>query len=193
MFAVVGLALDIIGALALTFVLFQQLSITFGGERAKPAEARDRALGVVGASFFVFGFVCQLLPHFGFGGNGTNASRGFALAATLLGGPLCAGILFVLLRRVFLPITVQFADAYRPSSFDRHDAQHVSPVRLILEDLAQLRLGRFPCQEEVKGVHLAVPIPRGEVPRRVFGAEESEMGIPLVRSKWRECLESDCA
>ena len=27
--------------------------------------------------------------------------------------------------------------------FDRHDAHHVFPVRLILEDFAQLSLGRF--------------------------------------------------
>jgi hypothetical protein len=33
---------------------------------------------------------------------------------------------------------------------DRHDAQYVFPVRLVLEDLPELGLGRFPGQEEVQ-------------------------------------------
>jgi len=37
-----------------------------------------------------------------------------------------------------------------PAEFDRHDPQHVFPVRLVPEDLAQLRLGRFPRQEKVQ-------------------------------------------
>ncbi len=37
-----------------------------------------------------------------------------------------------------------------PVELDRHDSQHVFPVGLVLEDLAQLSLGRFECQEEIK-------------------------------------------
>jgi len=36
------------------------------------------------------------------------------------------------------------------TELDRHHPQYVSPVRLVLEDLAQLRLGGLPGQEEVQ-------------------------------------------
>ena len=34
--------------------------------------------------------------------------------------------------------------------FDRHDSEHVLPVWLVLEDLSQLRRGRFACQKQVQ-------------------------------------------
>lgn len=33
---------------------------------------------------------------------------------------------------------------------DRHNAKHVSPIGLILEDLSQLRLGGLPAEEDIE-------------------------------------------
>ncbi len=99
--SVIGLGLDIIGAIVLAFVLFQRFTGTFGG-RARSDDHRDWALGGTGAAFLVFGFVLQLLPHFGVGPGGTNGSRGWALALTLCGGTLSAWLIYRALRLVFL-------------------------------------------------------------------------------------------
>lgn len=36
---------------------------------------------------------------------------------------------------------------------DRHNAKHVSPIGLILEDLSQLRLGGLPAEEDTRASH----------------------------------------
>jgi hypothetical protein len=99
--SVVGLGLDIIGAIVLALVLFQRFTGTFGG-RARSDDARDWALGIVGALFLVSGFVLQLLPHFGVGPGGTNGSRAVALALTLGAGTLAAWLLYWSLQRLLL-------------------------------------------------------------------------------------------
>lgn len=100
--SVVGLGLDIIGAIVLALVIFHGLSITYGGGRSSAAEARDKAIGIVGGLFLVSGFVLQLLPHFGVGPGGTNGSRAWALAVTLCAGSLAAWLLYWSLRRLLL-------------------------------------------------------------------------------------------
>jgi hypothetical protein len=99
--SVVGLGLDIIGAIVLALVLFQRFTGTFGG-RARSDDARDWAIGIVGALFLVSGFVLQLPPHFGVGPGGTNGSRALALALTLCAGSLTAWLMYCVLRSVLL-------------------------------------------------------------------------------------------
>jgi hypothetical protein len=86
MLSVIGLGLDIIGAIVLALVLFQRFTATFGG-RARSDDVRDWALGIVGALFLVSGFVLQLLPHFGIGPGGTNGSRAEAWRRRSARGP----------------------------------------------------------------------------------------------------------
>jgi hypothetical protein len=99
--SVVGLGLDIIGAIVIALVLFQRFTGTFGG-RARPDDSRDWAIGIVGALFLVSGFVLQLLPHFGVGPGGTTGSRALALALTLCAGSLTAWLMYRVLRSVLL-------------------------------------------------------------------------------------------
>jgi protein-S-isoprenylcysteine O-methyltransferase Ste14 len=99
--SVIGLALDIIGAIVVVLVLFQRFTATFGG-RARSDDARDWAIGAVGALFLSSGFLLQLLPHFGIGPSGTSQSRALALALTLCAGSLAAWLLYWCLRRILL-------------------------------------------------------------------------------------------
>jgi hypothetical protein len=66
--SVIGLALDLVGAVVLAVGLFRPARPTFPGYAYAPDDAaRDAAFGVAGATLLGAGVVFQSLPYFGIG------------------------------------------------------------------------------------------------------------------------------
>jgi hypothetical protein len=93
-FSGAGLALDVIGAVLVTLGLFRHpMPLYPGWSRLPTAAAEDRAYGTTGGSFFVCGFVGQLLSSAGYASHDRTsvfASAGITLAA----GALVAYVVF---------------------------------------------------------------------------------------------------
>jgi hypothetical protein len=77
MLPVIGLALDLVGALLLTLGLFRAPQLLYPGWGRSPDEvAEDRAYGTAGAAFLAGGFTLQAMPSLGVSvSTGVTASR----------------------------------------------------------------------------------------------------------------------
>jgi hypothetical protein len=114
--SVIGLALDLVGAVALTIGLFRgPLPLYPGYVRSPEDAATDRAYGTVGGGFLVVGFALQALTYCGI--NLDSGSMANILAAVIA---LCLGALgatglwgcayIVHLRRVDAEARAQWPD-----------------------------------------------------------------------------------
>src|SRR5439155_24508819 len=92
-FSAIGLALDLVGAVALVVGLFRPPRPLVPGYVHSPDDAaRDAAFGVAGASLLALGFVFQSLPYFGLR---WSESHGAAAAASAIA--LAAGVVYAYL------------------------------------------------------------------------------------------------
>lgn len=104
MFSVIGLALDLVGAVALVIGIFRPPRPTLTGWAYTPDDAaKDAAFGVVGATLLGLGFIAQSLPYFGVtasaGTTGTRVAAAVAFASALAFGYLTYGIAYVIALR----------------------------------------------------------------------------------------------
>ena len=92
MLPIIGLALDLLGAITLAIGLFRAPTRLYPGWNRSPEEAAtDRAFGTVGAGLLVVGFATQALPSFGVEWAACCAAeKALGLAATLGIGTLSA-------------------------------------------------------------------------------------------------------
>jgi hypothetical protein len=81
----IGLALDLVGAVALTLGLYRHSRYATVGLRRGPEDvAQDAGFGTVGASFLALGFVLQGLQYVGVTVEATSAQTAIAAVMTLL-------------------------------------------------------------------------------------------------------------
>jgi hypothetical protein len=102
--AVIGLTLDVIGAVVLAVGLWRPVKLgTYEGNvRDRSEVAADRASAITGAAFLVFGFGLQGVSAVA-GGAGSSVPRAILAAAITLGlGSLVAWVAHKALRRAFL-------------------------------------------------------------------------------------------
>jgi hypothetical protein len=98
MLSAVGLALDLVGAIALVIGLFGHSQPLAPGWRKTPTEvAHDVAFGIVGGVFLTAGFVLQSLIYYGERLRHTHHEAIAAATAALLLGTFVAYLLYGLL------------------------------------------------------------------------------------------------
>jgi hypothetical protein len=100
----VGLAFDLVGAVALTLGLYRHSRyLTPGLARGPDDVAQDAAFGTVGASFLVLGFVLQGLQYFGVtvetSHAWTAAAAGLTILLALLAGWIAFGLIYIAVHR----------------------------------------------------------------------------------------------
>jgi hypothetical protein len=130
----IGLALDLVGAVALVIGIFRPPRPTLTGWAYTPDDAaRDAAFGLVGATLLGLGFIAQSLPYFGLTVSASatciRVAAGIALASALLYGYIVYGVAYmVVLRRWMRSARERHADmtpqarwAPRGWRFWRHD------------------------------------------------------------------------
>jgi hypothetical protein len=144
-FSAVGLALDLIGAVALVLGLFRPPRPLFVGWAYEPLDAaRDVAFGVTGGTFLAAGFVLQSLSYVGFSPNySERASLHAALVMLPLGTWVAIGLYGVTFL-VALPREIRYS---------REKLNLIQYVRWEPKGL------RFWC-------HVAIPPPESESPSR---------------------------
>jgi hypothetical protein len=93
--SVVGLALDLVGAVALVIGLFGHSIPLYTGFRRAPTEvAHDGAFGIVGATYLVSGFLLQSLQYVGVSLDCSREATRVAGVVTLLGGSIAAWLAY---------------------------------------------------------------------------------------------------
>jgi hypothetical protein len=99
MFSVLGLSLDVVGAVALALGLFgQSVPSAYGGNVRGPEDvAHDAGFACVGAPLLFVGFVCQSLQYFGFPGSHSTTVRVIVGLVSLAGATVFAWVAYGLI------------------------------------------------------------------------------------------------
>jgi len=102
MLSALGLALNVVGAGALSIGLFRPSRPLFPGWSRNPlVAATDYAFGVTGFIFLAAGFLLQALPHFGVQATNCVGASEAAAAGGLIGGAIVAWVICEVLRAIF--------------------------------------------------------------------------------------------
>jgi hypothetical protein len=108
----IGLALDLVGAIALATGLFRRPRPLYPGWSHSPDDAaRDVAYGVTGGTFLALGFVFQSLPYFGVAEHGSDAAALAAALAAVALGAVAAVVLFGVTFLLVLPGEIRYSAA----------------------------------------------------------------------------------
>jgi hypothetical protein len=95
MLSIIGLAFDLVGAVALTLGLYRHPTpLMLGLSRFPEDVARDEAFGTVGASFLIVGFVLQGLQYVGVTIETTHAENAAAALVTIVAAVVVGWLVF---------------------------------------------------------------------------------------------------
>ena len=110
MWSAIGLALDLVGAVALVLGLFRwPRPLTVGWSHSPDQAAGDVAYAVTGGTFLAAGFVLQSLTYFGVDWNGSDRAALVAALATVVVGALAAFVLYGVTFLIALPFEVRYS------------------------------------------------------------------------------------
>jgi hypothetical protein len=111
----IGLALDLVGAIALVRGLFRRPRPLYLGWSVSPDQAAsDFAYGVTGGTFLAAGFVLQSLTYFGISVDCSSRAALLAAVATVVLGAVVAVLLYAVTFLVVLPFEIRY-------SSEKHD------------------------------------------------------------------------
>jgi hypothetical protein len=108
--SIIGLSLDVVGAVALAVGLFGRVvPSTWGGDvRSPEGVAHDTAFGLIGAPFLIAGFVVQSLYYFDIHWMAPVRERVYAAVITLAVATLAAYVSYGFLYRRWLASAQRF-------------------------------------------------------------------------------------
>jgi hypothetical protein len=112
--SIIGLSLDVVGAVVLVFGLFRPVGLsTYGGDYRPPEDvARDASFGLIGAPLLALGFVFQSLTYFHLR-YGVAPLWGLTIAAmTITGAAIAAWIAY----RLMYPRLLRRAQSQREAA-----------------------------------------------------------------------------
>ena len=118
MLSAIGLAFDLIGAVALVIGLFRPPRPLYLGWSYDPHEAAQNVpYGVTGGTFLVLGFALQSLTYFGWSPDYSDGAVRAAALAALAGGAVAAVVLYGVTYLVALPRQIRY-------TADKHDLHY---------------------------------------------------------------------
>jgi hypothetical protein len=106
----IGLAFDLVGAIALVRGLFRRpRPLTVGWAYSPDQAASDFAYGVTGGTFLATGFVLQALTYFGVSVDGSDRTALLAAVAAVVVGAVVAVLLYAVTFLVVLPFEIRYS------------------------------------------------------------------------------------